>query len=95
MTRGYEGHGGVQPLSDVTSSHSCSFNKYADDTELSKSSIPASFSSVQLSVQNCITDILLWMNSNKLKLNPEKNRSYESWVQIPPRANYYQFNGYK
>ena len=68
----------TQPLSDVISSHSCSFNKYADDTELSKSSVPDSFSSVQLSVQNCITDILLWMNSNKLKLNPEKTEAMKA-----------------
>ena len=62
----------TQPLSDVIILHDCSFHKYADDTEISKFSSPESFSSTQTSVQTCIADILSWMNSNKLMLNPGK-----------------------
>ena len=62
----------TQPLSDIIDSHKCSYHKYADDTELSKSVQPNLFSSAQSSIQSCIADILIWMNSNKLKLNPEK-----------------------
>ena len=61
-----------QPLSDVISSHGCQYHKYADDTELSKSASPDSFSTVTLTVQSCVHDISSWMNSNKLKLNPDK-----------------------
>ena len=47
-------------------------HKYADDTELSKSAPPDQFLSVQSCIQTCIDDALLWMNSNKLKLNTDK-----------------------
>ena len=58
-----------QPLSDVISVHNCDYHKYADDTEQSKSAPPDQFLSVQSCIQTCIDDVLLWMNSNKLKLN--------------------------
>ena len=61
-----------QPLSDLISVHKCDYHKYADDTELSKSVPPDQFLSVQSCIQTCIDDILLWMNSNKLKLNTDK-----------------------
>ena len=59
-----------QPLSDVISVHN--YHKYADDTELSKSAPPDQFLSVQSCIQICIDDVLLWLNSNKLKLNTDK-----------------------
>ena len=62
----------TQPLSDLISSHYCSFNKYSDDIELSDSAKADSFPSVKLAIENCINNILIWMNSNKLKINPEK-----------------------
>ena len=61
-----------QPLSDVISVHNCDYHKYADNTELSKSAPPDQFLSVQSCIQTCIDDVLLWMNSNKLKLNTDK-----------------------
>ena len=68
----------TQPLSDVILSHQCSFHKYADDTEISKPAKPESFLSSQNSVQSCISDVLVWMQSNKLKLNPEKTEAMVS-----------------
>ena len=61
-----------QPLSDVISVRNCDYHKYADDTELSKSAPPDQFLSVESCIQTCIDDVLLWMNSNKLKLNTDK-----------------------
>ena len=61
-----------QPLSDVISRHGCQYHKYADDTELSQSAPPDDFSSAVLSVQECVSDVLAWMDSNKLKLNADK-----------------------
>ncbi|WP_419600785.1 reverse transcriptase domain-containing protein [Thiolapillus sp.] len=61
-----------QPLSDVISDHDCDYHKYADDTELSKGASPDQFDSVQSCIQTCIGDVLIWMNSNKLKLNTDK-----------------------
>ena len=61
-----------QPLSDVISVHDCDYHKYADDTELSKGASSDQFNSVQSCIQTCIGDVLIWMNSNKLKLNADK-----------------------
>ena len=61
-----------QPLSDVIFAHNCDYHKYADDTELSESAPPDQFLSVQSCIQTCIDDVLLRMNSNKLKLNTDK-----------------------
>ena len=63
-----------QPLSGVVSDHDCDYHKYADDTELSKDASPDQFDSVQSCIQTCISDVLIWMNSNKLKLNTIKQR---------------------
>jgi hypothetical protein len=59
-------------LSDVISVHDCQYHRYADDTELSKSASPDDFSAAVLNVQECVHDILSWMDSNKLKLNTDK-----------------------
>ena len=70
-----------QPLSDVLKSHGCDFHKYADDTELSKSSAPDQFSTVQQDIQLCIVDVLHWMTSNKLKLNTDKTEVMPAGAQ--------------
>ena len=55
-----------QPLSDVIACHSCDYHKYADDTEISDCAPPRDFTSdAQSSIQSCISDTLLWMQSNK------------------------------
>ena len=62
-----------QPPSDVIACHSCDYHKYADDTEISDSAPPSDFTSAQSNIQSCISDTLSWMQSNKLKLNTDKN----------------------
>ena len=62
-----------QPLSDVIACHSCDYQKYADDTEISDSAPPSDFTSAQSNIQSCISNTLSWMQSNKLKLYTEKN----------------------
>ncbi|XP_072028205.1 uncharacterized protein [Amphiura filiformis] len=61
-----------QPLSDIITMHKCDFHKYADDTEVSQSDSPMNFELTISSIQNCISSILSWMNSNKLMLNTDK-----------------------
>ena len=56
----------------MISDHDYDYHKYADDTELSKGTSPDQFDSVQSCIQTCIGDVLIWMNSNKLKLNTDK-----------------------
>ena len=56
----------------MISVHKCDYHKYIDDTELSKSAPPDQFTSVLSCIQTYIDDVLLWMNSNKLKWNTIK-----------------------
>ena len=70
----------TQPLSNVISSHACSYHKYADDTKLSDSAPPCDFSFVQSNVQQCILDVLSWMTSNKLKLNTDKTEAMPAGI---------------
>ena len=62
-----------QPLSDVIAWQSCDCHKYADETEISDSAPPSDFTSAQSNIRSCMSDTLSWMQSNKLKLNTEKN----------------------
>ena len=59
-------------LSQVITNHNLSYHLYADDTQvyisLSQSNAQESVSTLS----DCLTDILLWMESSKLKLNPDK-----------------------
>ena len=61
-----------QPLTDMISVYVCDYHKYADDTKLSKGASPDQFDSVQSCIKTGIGDVLIWMNSNKLKLNTDK-----------------------
>ena len=60
------------PISQITTTHDVSNHMYADDTqvyiELSQLDTHKSISSLS----DCLTDILLWMKSSKLKLNSDK-----------------------
>ena len=59
-------------LSQVITNHNHSHHLYADDTQvyisLSQSNAQESVSTLS----DCLTDILFWMESSKLKLNPDK-----------------------
>ena len=61
-----------QPLSSTILRHNCSFQKFADDTELSQSGPPSDFDSVKQSIQSCVQDLHSWTDSNKLKMNADK-----------------------
>ena len=61
-----------QSLSDVINLHNCSFHKYADDTVVFQSGPPEKFELTKIAIQKCISDILCWMDSNRLMLNTDK-----------------------
>ena len=66
-----------QPLSDLVCRHECDYQKYADDTQLSKGAPPDQFRSLLCDIQSCIESLVDWMYSNKLRLNAEKTEKTE------------------
>ena len=69
-----------QSLSDVIAQHGCQYHKYADDTEIASSASPSQFSSTLAIIQDCVHDVSSWMDSNKLKLNPDKTEAIKIGV---------------
>lgn len=69
------------PISSVVSSHSVSYESFADDTQLQKSGHIVDLPEIIETTRNCISDLKLWMTENKLKLNDDKT---EIMLVIPP-----------
>ena len=56
----------------MISVHDYDYHEYVDDNELCRGAFPDQFNSVQFCIQTCTGDVLIWMNSNRLKLNTDK-----------------------
>ena len=64
-----------QPVSDKIREHNISYQKFADDTQLHKSSQPTEFQCLVSDFESCFLSVKAWMLSNKLKLNDEKTEA--------------------
>ena len=60
-------------LSQVITNHNLSHHLYADDTQVYISLSQSNAQEYVSTLSDCLTDILLWMESSKLKLNPDKD----------------------
>ena len=65
----------TNPLSNLVERHSISSQSFADDTQLLDSCQPDHLDTTVQRMQNCIFNVKLWMDCNKLKLNDDKSES--------------------
>ena len=62
----------IQSLTKVISNNNFNRHYYADDTQLYKAAPLHDIDVVLEELQNCVTSVNHWMDSNKLKMNNEK-----------------------
>ena len=60
------------PISEVIKKHKLNYHFYADDTLLYVAFKNYNIDSITDWIANCVSDICLWMEQNKLKLNEEE-----------------------
>ena len=65
----------TKPLSNLIERHSVSSQPFADDTKLLDSCHTDHLYTTVQSMRNCIFEVKLWMDCNKLKLNNTKTKS--------------------
>ena len=63
------------PLSGLIEKHCIRHEMFADDIQLRHSESPGNCSDLVRSLQDCVKDIGLWMEENKLKLNNDKSEA--------------------
>ena len=61
----------TQPSSDIISHGKCNYQKFADDTQLHKSSAPSDFHLLIHDIEQRVDSVGSWMTGNRLKLNDE------------------------
>ena len=62
----------THPLSAVVCQCGLSYNFFADDSQLHKSSAPSDFPVLACCLKDCIEDVVKWMGDSKLKVNDDK-----------------------
>ena len=60
-------------LSAIIWQSGLSYNFFADDSQLHKSSVPSDFPVLAYCLKDCIEDVAEWMSDSKLKMNDDKN----------------------
>ena len=65
----------IQPLSQTLQSHCMEHERFADDSQLHRSSQPSDIDPTVLSVEDCVPEIKDRMTDNKLQLNKDKTEA--------------------
>ena len=73
-------------LHQVIERHGLCNHCYADDSEIYGSCSPRDSGTLRSQVLDCISDVNVWMNSNRLKLNPSKTEFM--WCSTPRMAHH-------
>ena len=64
-----------RPLSLDINSFSVSYVAYADDTQLNDHAPASEIDALITNLENCISEVKVWMSDNKLKLNDDKTEA--------------------
>ena len=62
----------IHPLSAVICQSGLSYNFFADDSQLHKSSVTSDFPAIACCLKDCIEDVAGWKSDSKLKMNDDK-----------------------
>ena len=65
----------TKPVSSLIHSRAISSQSFADDTQLYDCSPPQNSASLVHSLESCISEVKLWMTTNKLQLNDDKTEA--------------------
>ena len=65
----------TQTLSDIISQRKCNDHKFADDTQLHKSSDPSHFHPLIHYIEQCVDSVGSWMTGNRLKLDNDETEA--------------------
>ena len=65
----------TQPLFELIKKHSIQHHAFADDNQFYKETVPDQIQTTTETMQNCTTDVKLWMTHYKLQVNDSKTES--------------------
>jgi hypothetical protein len=78
----------TKPLASIIKRHSVTPHSFSDDSQLQRSAPPNEIPQLFASMQDCISDVRSWVNSNQLKVNEDKTEVIiVSSVQMSQRLN--------
>ena len=81
----------TSPLADILKHHNMCYHLYADDTQRYVSFVTNDDNALNSSItkiENCLSDINLWMTANKLKLNKSKTDLIYLYSRHNPQTSF-------
>ena len=77
-----------QPVSHVIFRHKCGFHKFADDTQLRKSTLPCDFRLLTCRLEYCTKERKQWITYTKLKLYYDRTEATTAGTRLRSSVSY-------